>query len=253
MLYIIDNETNTLSMTLETNNKEKWYKMEGYTILEGSPYLEYDEKTKSLVKKEKQAESLEPDTAIISKFKVPDFGLFIAIMSQSPLWAFLIGISSYSLKLQTGFTMVLTSITATRSVEGLKQSMTFLRGVMQDSSKVSDFSDEQLLFINNAFIQCNIDIILTSETMPSGFPVEESETPEVSDISEEEEQDISEPVVEEEQEISEPVIEEEVEVEVEDPIIDVQLDPEVEVDPIAEDEVEVDPISEDLIMDGGTL
>lgn len=93
-------------------------------------------------------------------FHSPDLlGMFEALR-DTDIWNKMLVAGTKSLKLNLAVTLVITAFTATKSVKGLESSLIRLREALVDNNASSDFTEDEVVMLNELFTKYNINISL---------------------------------------------------------------------------------------------
>ncbi|MBW4670423.1 MAG: hypothetical protein KME60_24160 [Cyanomargarita calcarea GSE-NOS-MK-12-04C] len=91
----------------------------------------------------------------------------ISLLQSSPEWAHAYTAAERTLKANTAFTTLLSSLTTLRKVETLQFALAKLREAMSSISGLGDFSAEEIASINQKLTDSGFDFQLTGSTLPT--------------------------------------------------------------------------------------
>ncbi|MBW4677769.1 MAG: hypothetical protein KME52_28375 [Desmonostoc geniculatum HA4340-LM1] len=91
----------------------------------------------------------------------PDWGKLIALLDSSPEWGRAYAASEKTLKANTAFTAMLTTLTNFRKTETLEFALAKLREAMTGISGVGDFTAEEIVSINQKLTDCGFELQLS--------------------------------------------------------------------------------------------
>ena len=157
MLYVIKNDRVYIKVSGQ-------YDLEDYadykTFEDDRPDLVYSTETEELVEKDPNAK-LETQS-----FKLPNYIGLYESMRGSDVWNKITNDGSKTLRINIAVTMLIAAVTATKSLEGLKDALKAYVEAIADSSQTTYLSDEQVQEMQDAFDANNIEIQM-SEVLAS--------------------------------------------------------------------------------------
>ena len=98
---------------------------------------------------------------IIPENSVPNWDKLILLLDNSPEWGRVYAAAEKTLKANTAFTTLLTTLTNLRKVETLEFALAKLREAMSAISGIGDFTAEEIASINQKLTDCGFDLQLT--------------------------------------------------------------------------------------------
>ena len=158
MLYVIKDDKLYIKVSGEYNPED----YESFTTIEDErTELVYNSETKELEERKRK----EPTE--VESFTFPNYIGLYESMRGSDVWNKITNDGSKTLKINIAVTMLIAAVTATKSVEGLKDALKAYVEAIADSSQATDLSDEQIEEMQEAFDSNNIDVQM-SEVLADG-------------------------------------------------------------------------------------
>jgi hypothetical protein len=102
-----------------------------------------------------------PQLIRIPQIKTENWDRLISLLDSSPEWGRVYAAAEKTLKANTAFTTLLTTLTNLRKVETLEFAIAKLRVAMAGISGVGDFTSEEIASINQKLTECGFDLQLS--------------------------------------------------------------------------------------------
>ncbi|MDM9583079.1 hypothetical protein [Nostoc sp. GT001] len=102
-----------------------------------------------------------PQLITIPQIKVENWDKLILLLDSSPEWGRVYAAAEKTLKANTAFTTLLTTLTNLRKVETLIFAIAKLREAMTGISGVGDFTSEEIASINQKLTDCGFELQLS--------------------------------------------------------------------------------------------
>ncbi|MCC5636343.1 hypothetical protein LC593_10825 [Nostoc sp. CHAB 5844] len=118
-----------------------------------SPQHTWDEQTHTWI---------EPEALPVAQLSAPNWDALIASLENSPEWGKAYTAAERTLKANTAFTTLLTTLTSLRRTETLEFAIAKLREAMSGIAGIGDFTLEELASINQKLAAAGFDLVLSA-------------------------------------------------------------------------------------------